>query len=302
MPSEREIQKQGLTDFVGAVTNGLYGFAAFDFQSPHDPVCARKSWFFFDKEFVCLGAGISSPIELPVVTTVNQCLLRGDVVISINDKKSIVSPGEKSFVDVDWILQDGIGYLFPEPSNVNIKNNKAQGSWYSINRQTDSPTEEIELDVFKIWLDHGRQPDEETYEYIVVPATKVEALDQKLSKDHIKILSNNPYVQAVWHGDLKIAQVVFYQAGEIQISEELKLKCESPGLVMIRIKGNEISEISVSDPTRKLGKIHLSISSRINLLGETFKVVWNRKEKMSEFSIGLPQGAFAGKSVVASFD
>ncbi len=59
MPDPDEIQKLGETDFVGAVTDGKYGAAAFDFKSPHDPLIGRKSWFFFDDEYVCLGAGIS---------------------------------------------------------------------------------------------------------------------------------------------------------------------------------------------------------------------------------------------------
>ena len=46
-----EIQKEGLTDFVGAVTDGLIGAVAFDFKSPHDLVGAKKAWFFFDDEY-----------------------------------------------------------------------------------------------------------------------------------------------------------------------------------------------------------------------------------------------------------
>ncbi|HSH19084.1 MAG TPA: polysaccharide lyase family 8 super-sandwich domain-containing protein, partial [Draconibacterium sp.] len=76
MPAPDEIQKLGLTGFVGAVTDGLYGAAAFDFRSPHDPLVARKAWFFFDNEYVCLGAGISGRSDMPVATTLNQCLLR----------------------------------------------------------------------------------------------------------------------------------------------------------------------------------------------------------------------------------
>jgi chondroitin AC lyase len=170
MPSEREIQKLGLTDFAGAVTDGKYGAAAFDFKSPHDPLCARKSWFFFDDEYVCLGSGISCKKQLSVVTTLNQCLLRDDVTISSKNKKSVIEKGEKEFENVDWIFQDGIGYVFPEPSTVNIKNNKATGSWYTINRQTDSPKDEIKLDVFKLWINHGERPSDQSYQYIVVPA------------------------------------------------------------------------------------------------------------------------------------
>ena len=76
-----EIQKEGLTGFVGAVTDGLYGAVVFDFKSPHDFVEARKSWFFFDDEYVCLGTGIKSNRDLPVVTTINQVLMRTDVTV-----------------------------------------------------------------------------------------------------------------------------------------------------------------------------------------------------------------------------
>ncbi|NOR75404.1 MAG: chondroitin lyase, partial [Draconibacterium sp.] len=91
MPSEREIQKLGLTEFVGATTDGKYAAVAFDFKSPRDPLIARKAWFFFDDEYICLGAGISCKNrELPVVTTINQCLLRDDVTVGYGDITSVV--------------------------------------------------------------------------------------------------------------------------------------------------------------------------------------------------------------------
>ncbi|EPR69230.1 hypothetical protein ADICYQ_1730 [Cyclobacterium qasimii M12-11B] len=45
LPDGDQIQKPGYTDFVGAVTDNLYGSVAFDFISPHDPLKAKKSWF-----------------------------------------------------------------------------------------------------------------------------------------------------------------------------------------------------------------------------------------------------------------
>ncbi len=297
MPSEREIQKLGLTDFAGAVTDGKYGAAAFDFKSPHDPLCARKSWFFFDDEYVCLGSGISCKKQLSVVTTLNQCLLRDDVTIFSKNKKSVIEKGEKEFENVDWIFQDGIGYVFPEPSAVNIKNNKATGSWYTINRQTDSPKDEIELDVFKLWINHGERPSDQSYQYIVVPATTVEELEQNTLKDNVSILSNTPELQAVKHSGLKMCQAVFYKAGEVQVTDKIKLKCDCPGIVLLKAEGENITQISVSDPNRELDKIHLSISSKIEKAGENFKTVWNEKEGVTEFTIDLPHDNYAGQSV-----
>jgi chondroitin AC lyase len=301
LPSEREIQKLGLTDFVGAATDGKYAAVGFDFKSPHDPLCARKSWFFFDKEYVCLGAGISGRRDLPVVTTINQCLLRDDVTIHSGDQKSLVVRGEHKINDVDWVFQDGIGYVFPEPLSVNIKNNEATGSWWDINKQTDSPKEEVRLDVFKLWLDHGDQPIEASYAYIVVPATTIDHLTQATSKNNIAILENTPYIQAVMHNALNMIQLVFYKAGEVEIAEGLVLRSENPGIIILKMEGRDVKQISVSDPNRELGTYRLSISSKLEKNGEKIEASWSEQKGMSEIDIMLPQGNYAGKSVSIDF-
>ena len=247
--------------------------------------------------YVCLGSGISCKKQLSVVTTLNQCLLRDDVTISSKNKKSVIEKGENEFENVDWVYQDGIGYVFPEPSTVNIKNNKATGSWYTINRQTDSPKDEIKLDVFKLWINHGERSSDQSYQYIVVPATTVDELEQNTSKNNVSILSNTPEIQAVKHAGLKMCQAVFYKAGEVQVTDKIKLKCDCPGIVLLKAEGENITQISVSDPNRELDKIHLSISSKIEKAGENFKTVWNEKEGVTEFAIDLPQDNYAGQSV-----
>lgn len=297
MPEPGEIQKLGLTDFVGAVTDGKYGAAAFDFRSPHDPVVGRKAWFFFDEEYVCLGTGISCSVNLPVVTTINQCLLRDNVTVSVNHSEQILENGERELQNVDWIFQDGIGYVFPEPATVNLKNNTASGSWWNINKQSDSPKEILEKDVFKLWVNHGERPSNASYEYFVVPATTVEKLAQNESKNNIVILKNTPELQAVQHKKLDITEAVFYKAGEIQIAEGLKLTTDNPGIVLIKMKDGKPSEISVEDPNRELQKFHLAVSAKITATGNQFKTIWNDNEKLTEFEIDLPAGNYAGKSI-----
>jgi chondroitin AC lyase len=297
MPAPGEIQKLGLTSFVGAVTDGKYGTAAFDFRSPHDPLIARKAWFFFDDEYVCLGAGISCRENLPVATALNQCLLRGDVIVSSANNKSLVPQGEKELQNVDWIFHDGIGYVFPEPVTVGLKNSVAAGSWWDINKQSDSPKDEVKIDVFKLWLNHGKRPSDAKYQYILVPATSTEKLEQNISKANIEILVNSPELQVVKNKALQICQAVFYKAGEIQVSEKIKLISDNPGIVMLKMNGDKITEISVADPNRELGRFHLSISDRFEKGNNNFTAVWNEKVGVSEISINLPRGNYAGKSV-----
>jgi len=283
---------------VGTVTDGLYGAAAFDFKSPHDPLVARKSWFFFDDEYVCLGAGISCKNrDLSVATTLNQCLLRDNVTTSVNNQVSQMSKGERELENVDWVFQDGVGYVFPEPATVNIKNNEANGSWWRINKQSDSPKAEVKLDVFKLWINHGKRPSDESYEYIVVPSTSIEKLTENKSKQNIIILSNTPEIQAVINKQLNICQSVFYKAGVVQLNQSLKLVSENPGIIMVKTINGKVTEISVSDPNRELSKMHLAISEKIEKQGENYNTVWDEKKGLSEISIDLPQGNYAGQSV-----
>lgn len=296
LPSENEIQKNGLTDFVGAVTDGKYGAVVFDFKSPHDPLTAKKAWFFFDDEYVCLGTGINSKSKLPVATTLNQCLLRGDVLLMNGNQKSVIQKGERRLEQVKWILHDSIGYIFPEVQKVNLSNHSQTGSWFKVNRQSDSPKNEISKDVFKLWIDHGAQPANASYQYIVVPSTTEKVMESQAGQN-IEILTNTPDIQAVKHSRLNISQVVFYQSGEIQISGDLKIGIDSPGLVMVKTEGSSVKEISVADPTRKLGRVHLTVNEKIEKNGDNFSSLWNKEKGISEIVIDLPQTVYAGKSV-----
>lgn len=298
MPDRRDVQKLGLTDFIGAATNGKYAAVAFDFHSPHDPLIARKAWFMFDDEYVCLGAGISSKNrDLSVATTLNQCLLKTDVTVSANNKKSVLQRGENEYQNVDWIYQDKVGYVFLETTTVNIKNDKETGSWWRVNEQTDSPKDKISLNIFKAWIDHGVRPSDDSYEYIVVPATSIEKLEQNTSKNNVDVLVNTPEIQAVRHNELRMCEAVFYKPGEVQVTDEIVLRAETPGIIILKAKGEENAQITVADPNRELGKMILSLSIKIEKDGGNFKAIWNEKKKVSEITIDLPQGNYAGSSV-----
>ena len=296
-PPENEIQKEGQTEFVGAVTDGRNGAAVFDFKSLHDTLKAKKSWFFFDKEFVCLGTGIKSPTALPVATTINQCLLKGEVMVMNEDKRSVIGKGERNLANVKWILHDSIAYLFPDPIKVNLSNQSSTGTWYRINRQNDSPKEEVKKDVFKLWIDHGKKPQNATYQYIVIPGVSEPDMEKISGNNKIKILANSSDIQAVLHSGQNICQIVFHKAGEIEISKDMKVGSDSPGLVMVQAEGNEIKSITVADPSRQLSRMHLSISSKINKKGEGYSAVWDDVKQASNISFDLPQNVYAGKSV-----
>lgn len=66
---------------------------------------------------------------------------------------------------------------------------------------------------------------------------------------------------------------------------------------MVQLLPNDQIKITVSDPNRELGAMHLSLSKRIETEGENFMAFWNERKQESEIIIDLPQGQYAGSSV-----
>jgi chondroitin AC lyase len=282
LPHWNQLAKRGLTDFVGGVTDGKYGAATFDFACVHDPLKARKAYFFFDKEFVCLGAAIQSKAEYPVVTTVNQCLLNGDVIVQSANGQQKPDKGKHALNDVSWIWHDSVAYVFPEPADINCNNTTASGTWRSISHQAWATDEPVQKDIFCLWLDHGPKPVQAGYAYIVAPAMSPAAVEDYSKKTSVEILSNTAAIQAVRNKSLQITQVVFYEAGEIKLSEQFSLVVSNPCMVMVSMKGNSIKNIMVSDPGRKLSSLQLTLK---------------QGKKSSEIKVDLPKEGYAGSSV-----
>ena len=302
LPGPDDIQRKGLTRFVGAVTDDLYGAVVFDFKSPHDMVEAKKSWFFFDEEYVCLGTDIRSESKLKVATTINQVLLKGDVTIMQDGNKAVLPSGNRVAEKVKWIYHDKIGYIFPEPTKINVSNQSESGTWAAITDQKNISKEPVNEQVFKLWFDHGARPAKAGYQYIVVPDIDQNKL-METSQDNrsIKILSNTDTVQAVFHGKLNMVQAAFYQAADLKVSPGFSLKMDSQGMAMIKMVGSRIKSISVADPSRQLRRMSITVSGIYAVKKEGLICLPNNQLKQTLLLIDLPQGVYAGKSVNIQF-
>jgi chondroitin AC lyase len=293
-----EIQKEGLTGFVGAVTDGLYGAVVFDFISPHDMTEAKKSWFFFDNEYVCLGTGIHSTQDLPLVTTVNQVLMRSNVTVLQNSEIKKLPKGSRELENVKWVYHDKIGYILPEPSTVHVSNQAEQGRWSDITDQKNISQELITEDVFMMYFNHGTRPGNASYQYIVVPDVSGKELAETAGSNRsIEILSNTSEIQAVKHKEIGICQMTFYNSGEVSISEDLNVKMDSQGMVMLKMEENRIDKLTVSDPSRKLNRLLITISGVYNSKGDGFIAYPDKTQNKTILLVDLPQGVYAGESV-----
>ena len=310
LPGTDEIQKEGLTNFVGAVTDGLYGAVAFDFKSPHDLLEAKKSWFFFDEEYVCLGADIKPKKSLPIVTTINQVLLKSEVSILQDGTKKILPRGNREMNNVKWVYQDKVGYIFPEPTTINISNQTETGRWSDITDQKNISNALVSTDIFKLYFNHGDNINETdiygnrkmaqypSYQYIVVPNVTEQSLNESSSNNHnIKILSNTPTLQGVIQTKLGIIQLAFYKAGEVEIGKGLTIRMDTQGMAMLKMEGNKIKELTVSDPSRELSRIIITLPNIYKVKDVGINCIPDEKNNKTMIMIDLPQGVYSGKSV-----
>ncbi len=209
---------------------------------------ARKSWFFFDDEAVCLGAGISSAKSDTVVTTMNQCFLTGDVTVSRAGKRTTVPKGARGLEGVEWVYHDGVAYLFPGRANVRLSNGPQSGSWWDINHTHSKDV--VTKDVFTLWIDHGTSPSDASYAYIVAPTLAPGDVGKYAAEPRVDILSNASGVQAVRHRALKVTGNAFYEPGRLTLGEKLAVEADKP-LPASRARAAGGLEVSASNPANE---------------------------------------------------
>lgn len=125
----------GTSTYAGGVSDSIYGATAYAYMdtNPEVNTRAKKSWYFFDNEVVCLGAGIQSTSTYPVHTTVNQCFLKDGILVDKGGKEETLANGSYTLQAPQWILHDKIGYFFPQKEEVFLTAQTQSGRWYDIN-------------------------------------------------------------------------------------------------------------------------------------------------------------------------
>lgn len=278
------VKQMGTQTFVGGVSDGTYGAAAFDFRTNNfygtssghpGPVMARKSWFFFDQGFVALGANITATptaaalsharglgeVTTPTVTTTaNQANLRGPVTVSGG---ATLPTGVHTLSNVSWVWHDGVTYMtLARPgmhgavgTDVIVSNMAQNGSWHRIN--TPQSNASVTRDVFTLQYPHGMSPSGESYAYAVVPQTSpADARDMEESLP-VTVVANEAAAQAVMFSAPAVPQlqVVVYDdvgaTGVISGGTGFTLSdITGRGLLMVRPLTTAAQvQFSASDPT-----------------------------------------------------
>jgi len=228
------------SDFAGGVQMDIYAAAAFQYDNKNgdfdSDLVAKKSYFFFDNEYVMLGADINSTKDEGVITTVeNQKLANSSIKMYLNDNEEAVTATEDTLVEgVKYAYISKYGSIvFPEKQELTVKLASNSGIRFA-----------------EIFFDHGVNPTEDTYSYIILPLASQEDGKAYYENPDVEILSNTDTIQSVRDNKLGMTGIVFWEATEFD-----GITPDFACTMMVKDTENGM-QIAVSDPTTKLRGSH----------------------------------------------
>lgn len=238
--------------WAGGATLGNYGAAGMQFKGVGVTLTGKKSWFMFDDEIVCLGAGITSTDSRPIETTVEQRKINstGDNILTVNGSTKPTALGwTETMAATTWahlaghVTGSDIGYYFPTSPSVTALREVRTGSWNDID--SDGSTSPITRNFVRLGFEHGSNPTNTTYQYVLLPGRNARRTGIYAASPHITVLNNNANVQAVRETTLGITAANFWTDNTYTYGGITSNKKAS---VLVRDDGPFI-DVSVSDPT-----------------------------------------------------
>jgi chondroitin AC lyase len=76
---------------------------------------------------------------------------------------------------------------------------------------------------------------------------------------------------------------------------------DSQGMMMLKLKDDRATEISIADPSRKLKRVMVTIPGIYEKAGTGYSLYPDETKKQTLMIVDLPQGVYAGKSVTIKF-
>ncbi|QIL38342.1 sugar lyase [Pedobacter sp. HDW13] len=235
-------------------------------------VKAHKGYFIIGDYIIALGAGISNKqpeLEGNIRTSIDQTAVSGAPFRFENGKKSVVGNGLQLIPVLKkpiWIGQEG-GFSYTvlpgNSSNAYFTSQRKANEWEKrnlVNRnKTGLPTHS---NIFRIWIDHGREALNGRYAYAVYAGKGLPAVELPF-----KIVRNDTLVQCVQSVDQKITEAVFYTPGIEIKAGRIKFSSSAPCVVLIEDRGSSV-DVSLSDPKMNtaLQRIELTINGTSHVI------------------------------------
>ncbi|WP_321317509.1 chondroitinase family polysaccharide lyase [Labilibaculum sp.] len=286
-PLSGTLMEKSSEGFTGASNlhgeNGVFGMILNEgnrsnFTADHQ---AYKSVFCFDNRIICLGSGISnSNSQYKTETTLFQVNLKSqsDAIYADGNNSIINFPLLQSLSSdkSHWIL-DPVGNAYWVKDGVNVQISRSTQD--SRENKTKAATKG---DFAAAWIDHGTAPDQKSYEYVILPNSDLQAIQDFSNNMNsettaaYKVLQQDNQAHIVWDRAANTSAYVFFRAIP-DLSNEFVKKISAAGLVMI--KSNDEKDqlsLSVCDPDLHFPEVAYTsaLPSQESIIVLTLNGIW----------------------------
>lgn len=282
----------------GSSINDLYGATGMEFEMEpgKSTLTGKKSWFMFDDEIVALGAGINASDNQAVETIVENRKIKdsGDNTFIVDGQNVLDNFGQAEVTEANWAFLGGntaagtdtIGYYFPGGVDIQTIREARTGTWNAIN--DGGPTTPITKNYLSIAIEHGNNPVDADYSYVLLPNKTQEEVANYSEQADITILENTKGVQAVRENKLGVVGMNFWNPGTVEY-----VTAHNPSSIMIEEGLGELS-LGISDPTHLakevkvvLDKIDYKVVSKddtvsVKNLGDQIEIIVNTDKSMGK--------------------
>ncbi|WP_394727545.1 polysaccharide lyase 8 family protein [Streptomyces sp. M41] len=228
--------------WVGGTTDGEYAAIGQHLKGLGSTLEARKSWFCVADAVICLGAGITCADGVPVETVV--------------DNRNLGEGGTQALVrGPGWAHLEGHGGWVVPYGDLRTLREDRTGAWADIN--TGGTAERRTRRRQLLWLDHGTDPKDATYVYLLMPGAGRRAVAARAARcaRWLSVLANDSGCQAVRVPSLGLTAANFWQPGTAG-----PLSASAGASVLVRGRGRTAT-LCVSEPPRT---------------GVPLEIVWDR--------------------------
>jgi hyaluronate lyase len=252
-------------NWVGGATLSTNAVAGMELDAYGSTLTAKKSWFMLDDEVVCLGAGITATSGSNILSTaLNRKLSSSNtnVFVAGGVAQPVTLGWQTNLTNASWCTLGGLGgCYFPGGATVKVQREARTNSWLQIN---SGGTTTVKTNNFlTLWFDHGRQPANASYAYVLLPNySTLQASNYALTPE-ITILENSANLQAVKETGLNVVAANFWNDGT-----------RTADLITVNKKASVLTRetpqtltVAVADPTQtNTGTLSLTLNRAANSL------------------------------------
>ncbi|MCI8520275.1 MAG: hypothetical protein HFE50_02140, partial [Clostridia bacterium] len=205
-------------------------------------------------------------------------------------KKTKIKVGE-SKQKADYILHNGIGYITNAETEVSVE--ERENKYEVINLGAAYKDQSEKKTVFEIGINHGKKPENASYEYTTVFNADETKMDGIVKKNTVKVLRNDDKVQAVYDSENKITQAIIWKMDKIEIPGGLTVDTNKKCALIIKELPNGEIEITASNPTNEPKDLQLVVNKKLKEDGVN---VVKENDSSTRIKFRLNEGVYGGSS------